>query len=808
VSLLAVSASLAFATRVDTAPVIDGVLADPVWQSAPPISELLQRRPTPGAPAGESTELRVLYGNGALYVGMRMRDGVPGLIRGVLGRRDSQLPSDSVTIYLDPLDGGQVAYFFTINAAGVLADGIVYNQTELDRSWDAAWTGAARIDADGWSAELAIPLAALPLQDAAEQQWGFYAERFVNRTQEVSSWPAMPPGGNAFVSRFGTLTQLHHLARATRLRVQPYAAGVLQLRAPANAPPTARTFRPNAGIDLQYNATPSLRLVLAANPDFGEVDQDPEVVNLTAEETFLDERRSFFAAGLDLFRTPTPPAQGRFVFLNTRRIGASVPPLVPSKGASVIEADPQRRILGALKVLGEAGRDTSYGAISVVEEAARGLETRLDPISGRPRVVERDLLPTTHYGVLRVLHRLGPRSYAGALGTTVHRIGETATRVQPSGEVTADTDAYVGVADWQLREASGRQLAGFLSAARSRHGFGVAGFLQAGQLGFREWIYKAELELYSSDYDLNDAGFLRRSDHMQAVLRVDRQLVAPWGMLQRGNVALTTIQAHGFADPRQVQRRFFRLNAGGTTRRNLVLETTFGVDLPRVDPIETRGGPLFPRPRALRSTAELRTSASRPVWATWTSQLDLEERAWSASSQLTGSALALDRWTISVLLGWRVNRGTTFYVDTIRDQGLPRFIAGDLDFDEQEVRVTSTLGLTRHLTLQTFAQALRAIGHYRRYRELIEDAGGSVRFADTEYAGGLDFARLGITSNTVLRYEVGGGTAVVVGYRASASLARTGDAAPFALREGLDRLSNERFVQQLLLKISYAWDAL
>jgi hypothetical protein len=797
------------AVRTPVAPVIDGALSEPEWQAASAPVAFVQRRPSPGDPPGDATELRILHREGAVYLGLRMSDRAPGERRVVLGRRDAVATSDSITVYIDPLRGGQQAYFFTVNAAGILTDGVVFNQIEVDRSWDGVWTGAAQIDERGWSAEIEIPLTTIPFQDRAQQSWGLYVERFVNRTQETSGWPAVPPGGNAFVSLFGDLTELRGLARPTSLRIQPYAATSVQVRDGPGARPSSSSFEPNAGLDLLFSPAPRLQLVLAVNPDFGEVDQDPEVVNLGPQEIFREERRPFFTAGMGLFRTPTPPAQGRFLFLNTRRIGAPAPVAVPAPGQLIVEADEQRRILGALKVLGEADGDTSYGAISVVEDSTRALETTFNPVSEMTGVRERELSPTTHYGVARGVRRLGDgRSYVGLMATSVNRLGESSVQVQPSGELTADTDAYVGVADWSLRDASGRQLAGFASASSSREGSGVAGFLQGGQLGFREWIYKAELELYTSDYNINDAGFSPRNDHMQAVARVDRQLIRPWGPFLSAFVALTTIQQIGFASPDQVQRRFFRFNAGGTFRNNLALNTAVGYELPRVDELETRGGPLFPRPHGGFVQADLLTSTARPVWFIWSNQGDREGRAWRWRSQLTSAAALFDRWTVSLLTGWRGNRRDPLFVDTIRNQGPPQYVVGDLDFDELELRLNTTLGINRVLTLQIFGQLLRAVGHYRRFRDLVEQPDGDVEFEDSTFLGGRDFVRLTLSTNTVLRWDLGGGTAALLAYRAESLLDRSGDAAPFSVRESFDDLYGQGLAQRLLVKISYAWDAL
>jgi hypothetical protein len=295
---------------------------------------------------------------------------------------------------------------------------------------------------------------------------------------------------------------------------------------------------------------------------------------------------------------------------------------------------------------------------------------------------------------------------------------------------------------------------------------------------------------------------------MQGIVRVDRQLIQPAGPLLGGNLALTTIHRVGFAHPGDVGRRLFRFNAGATFRNNWQVATALGFDFPRVDELETRGGPLFPRPYAGFVQANLSTNAGAPVWATWNNQVDREAEAWRWSSRLTTSAALFDRWTLSLLTGWRANRDDPLFVDTIRDQGPPQHIVGDLDFNELELRLNSTVGLTRVLTLQVFAQLLRAVGRYRRFTELVEEPDGDLRFEDSDYPGVLDFVRLSLATNTVLRWDLGGGTAALIAYRAESLLDRAGDAAPFSVRESFDDLYGQGIAHLLLVKISYAWDAL
>ena len=790
---------------------IDGHLDEAVWANAATDQPFVQRSPDPGMPPQHATQLRVLASHDHVYVGMRMDDSDPDAIRQIYGRRDTALESDRATVYLDPLGTGQRAFYFTVNAAGVLTDGIIYNQTQRDLSWDAIWRAAVSIDARGWTAEFEIPLQTIPFQDGVDQSWRFYAERFRNQSQELSGWPFIPPAGNAFVSVFGTLAGLRNMRRPSVLRIQPYAAASAQL-SDVSAAASSETFTPNAGLDLRIGVTPRLRLVLALNPDFGEVDQDPDVVNLGPTEVFLIERRPFFSAGLDVFRTPSPPSKaGQFLFLNTRRMGGRAPSVRAGPGGVVVQSDSQRRILGALTALGEAGRHTSLGLMTVLEAPSRAITSSVNPVRGSVVVSERETAPWTHYGVLRARRRFGGRSYVGFMGTTVNRIGETDVRVQPSGELTADTDAFVGLMDWEYRTAAGGQFVGFLSASHSRSGTGFGSYLQLGKLGFRKWTYKLELETYTGGYDINDLGFLPRSDHTIGVFRVDRQLTKPLGPFRSGGFALTTLQSVRFADFTQPLQRRFRFDAYTTLQSNWRLSTALGYNAPVVDELETRGGPVFPRPHQIRWDLRVGTDASRVAWSEWRNRVEWEGGGFRLRSNLTTSAVILDRLVMALQLGWRGNRTIPRYITTVEDRGAPQYIIGDLDYNEFQIQLTATLGITRKLTLQTFAQLLWGVGHYARYRELVRNENGDMALVHSNYLLGApeeDFVRASFSANTVLRFDLGGGTAALLSYRVVGALSVSGSSSPFDFDESFFALSQRGFQQRLLLKISYAWSAL
>ncbi|MFH1132359.1 MAG: carbohydrate binding family 9 domain-containing protein, partial [Pseudomonadota bacterium] len=186
-------------------PKIDGNLSEPCWRRIKPV-HLTQRNPFEGAPPDQKTDLMVIYTSDAIFIGLRLWDNEPQKIHRGLGRRDAPPPSDGITVLLDTMLSKNRAYAFSVNAAGVMQDGLFYNDTEFDASWDGRWDVATAIDEKGWIAEFRIPLSTITFQDQTKQNWGFCVSRWVQRNHQTSTWPPLPKDTNTFVSGFGLLT--------------------------------------------------------------------------------------------------------------------------------------------------------------------------------------------------------------------------------------------------------------------------------------------------------------------------------------------------------------------------------------------------------------------------------------------------------------------------------------------------------------------------------------------------------------------------------------------------------------------------
>lgn len=344
---------------------LDAKLDEPAWQRAPVArDQFTQSWPNPGKPGTDPTEVRVLYDDDAIYVGLRMFDSHPDSIAAQLARRDAGgIYSDWAHVIIDSYHDRRTAFRFSVNPKGVQKDVYSSNDNQEDTNWDAVWDVATRVDSLGWVAEYRIPLSQLRFGGAAaghERVWGFQVMRDVARKNERVAFNPWTPDGSGFVSRFGQLTGLVNLNQPQRLEVLPYASAKVT-REPGNTsdPFYRKTDAvPNVGADVRYGLPGGLTLTATINPDFGQVEVDPATVNLTAFETFFPEKRPFFLEGSDVFsfgQLRRHNDYGGQTFFYTRRIGRAPSRFPSGTGIDFVDMPEQTRIAGAAKVTGRKG---------------------------------------------------------------------------------------------------------------------------------------------------------------------------------------------------------------------------------------------------------------------------------------------------------------------------------------------------------------------------------------------------------------------------------------------------------------------
>src|SRR3982751_2833319 len=419
----------AVALRAESTPVIDAKDDDQVWRVAPVISAFKQWRPTEGKEARFRTEARIAYDASNLYVFVRAFDPHPDSIKKLLERRDTFTSSDMIWIFVDSYHDKRTGYEFGVNAAGVKMDQAIYDDGNEDSAWDAVWDVATQIDSAGWTAEFRIPLSQMRYSRDREHTFGIMIDRDVYRYNERYIWPLLRQSKPGFVSQFGSLHGMDDLETPRKLEAMPYVV----TKNASTIRNNAFTQKSNlaAGGDIKYRLAPNVNLDATINPDFGQVESDPSVLNLSAYESFFDERRPFFVAGRGLFRLDVNCSAvncwGESLYYS-RRIG-STPPLAGTYGDTI----PQQptTILGAGKLLARFPKGTTIGVLDAATQREKGRgDITYDP--------------GTNFAVVRASQDLrGGNSGVGGMFTAVNR------RMDQWSSPFLSSSAYVGSLDFR-----------------------------------------------------------------------------------------------------------------------------------------------------------------------------------------------------------------------------------------------------------------------------------------------------------------------------------------------------------------------
>ncbi|MEX0821303.1 MAG: DUF5916 domain-containing protein [Rhodothermales bacterium] len=758
----------ATAVRTDAVFQIDAVLDEADWQSAEPITGLIQFEPTEGAPESQRTEVRILYGEAALYVGAVLYDEHPDLIEMSLGRRDDFNRADWFLISIDSYFDKKTAYTFGVNAGGVQFDAIQTGArrgpsgtgnapNQMDPSWDAIWDVSRRVTSQGWVVEMRIPYSMLRFSDAPRQTWGVQISRFIPRLGEQSEWPHVPrtDRGN-LVSYFGHLTGIRDVEPRGNLQVTPYSVARMRSSESVDTPGSLDRVRDlDVGGDVKMGFGPNVTLDATLNPDFGQVEADPAVLNLTAFETPLVERRPFFIEGMQIYQFDLGP--GRLPY--TRRIGGAAP------------------IIGAAKLSGRSAGGLSFGVLG----AATG--DNLDP--------------SRFYGLARMSQQIGNYSSVGGIVT-----GFDGERPDVSGR----RRSVIAGMDYDFRFVDNAYgVEGFATVthrywtptgpeARTGHGGKVLVAKRQGVLnGFTGVEGFSDLAYY------NDWGRVQENNFVSLFLRFEYNLNGgrPFGPFQRASIGDFGSQKFSYSDGLDQGQRH-SINSNWTLRslQEIQLGTTISRPFGGYDIFETRGLGPWARPPSVEYSGAY-TSDVRRSWqlgptgsirfddddgrayglgleGNWTagSRIELsgtlegewedEVTAWMSNESLLR---APDRWLIGTRSASPDVLGDGDYVEIADAGGLDAVMAGvdrwadDLYYVSMfGARDTRSIDLTLrgavtfrpNLSLQIYGQFFVARGRYDTF-QIQQNRDDLAAFDAYPKRDNFVFSRL--QSNTVLRWE-------------------------------------------------------
>jgi hypothetical protein len=523
------------AVRTSAPMIVDGRLDEGAWASARVTDAFTQQYPLEGAPPSERTELRVLYDDRALYVGIICFEKTSPVVAR-LTRRDRVVASDRVTVDISSRGDRLSAFHFGVNAAGVLDDGIYFDDTSYSADWDENWEASTSIGPAGWSAEIRIPFRILRFDSAPTQRWGFEVERYSEIRHEWDHWAFRPRAMAAFVSAFGTLDGLTGVRPSRPFELRFGELLRLRYRDPEVVAGTLGQTR-DWGWSFELNGkahpTQGTTLDLTVNPDFGQVEADQVILNLSNYEVQYPEKRPFFLEGVDTFSTPR-------TVLYTRRIGAQ--PADPTLGTNetlVDHVDPTR-IWAAAKMVGAATSRTNIGLLTALTGENDAQIQEPPPPSGPspgPRV-SRVTDPFTLFNALRVRRLWGQGGDVGLLATSVNRF-------ESAGVPRLKNDAYVAAADGHWHSpAANYLLTAQLVAALLEEGppraqvdgiatepghLSLGGTVTAAKQGGEHWLASTSQAISGRQLDYNDLGYLdRKNDYFGYADLTYRTLAPGW----------------------------------------------------------------------------------------------------------------------------------------------------------------------------------------------------------------------------------------------------------------------------------------
>jgi hypothetical protein len=736
-------------------PVIDGRLDDPAWEKAEWATNFTQREPDDGKAPSQQTAFKIMYDEKNLYISVRAYDNEPDKIVRRVTRRD-QFDGDWVEINIDSYFDHRTGFSFTLNAAGVKGDEAISNDGDnWDTNWNPVWFGEVAIDNEGWTAEMRIPLSQLRFGAKEEQVWGIQVQRRLFRKQERSVWQYIPQNTPGWVSFFGELHGLKGIHAPRRLELLPYSVGsTRQFKKELDNPfATGEINKLSGGLDAKLGVTSDLTMDVTINPDFGQVEADPSQVNLTAFETFFQEKRPFFIEGQSILDYQLAGGDGPYSndrLFYSRRIGRAphgYPDLNDGEHAKVPE---NASIAAAAKLTGKTKSGISIGILDAVTDEE---EAEID-FSGQRRkeIVE----PRTNFFVGRMQKDFNKGTSAiGGMFTATHR------NLADSKLNYLNRAAYSGGIDfrhqWHNRtyyiegltafsNIRGDKAAIYEAQTSSRRYYqrpdadyveldpnrtslsGHGGNLSLGRGGNSKLRLNFSTTWRSPGLELNDLGFVRQADRVMQSAWAGYRITNPFAIFNRLNVNLNQWWGWNFGG--ETVFKGGNINGGGQLKNYWSFWMGLGREGEDLATTALRGGPALRLPAQWNQWYNLSTDERKAVrfslfgFNSWKDEGD----ARTHEVGLSTSFRPFNALSFRFNPFYNINREDLQYVNTLEMNGESRYIFGRLKQETLGLTLRFDYSLTPNLSLQYYGQPFVSAGKYSEFKRIT--APRADRYAD------------------------------------------------------------------------------
>lgn len=463
---------------------VDGILDESVWEQLEAIDDFLVIDPDTLKNPYYRTEVRIFYTGKGIYVGVR--NDMPEIERVKrLSSRDTELNRDALTFSVDPTGRGLFGYQFTVNLGGSVADASILPERDISLDWDGAWWSGTSETDEAWYAELFLPwtLFAMPEQKTI-RSINIFVERKLGARQESLGWPPLTSTQAKFLSGFQPVL-VEGINPKSRLTWYPFMSSLSDFK--------EHDSHYKVGADFYWRPSPETLFSATVNPDFGQVESDKAVVNLSAFETFFEEKRDFFVEGQEIFET------GHLQLLNTRRIGEPfASSLIEfSDGESVSGRDEASELIGATKLTHQRG-NWRYGFLGAFEK-----DSKVD-ITDSSGDTHRRNVEGRNFGVIRALYENTDTGYK-ALGIfsshVLHENGDAHVQAVDSHYRSDD-------GTWQWNAQLLRTDTETVSDASVDYGL----WTDINWVPRRGSEHNLRLLSYGENMNINNLGFLSRND--------------------------------------------------------------------------------------------------------------------------------------------------------------------------------------------------------------------------------------------------------------------------------------------------------
>jgi len=836
---------------------LDGKPNDPIWEKICCGDSFIQIEPNEAEKPLEKTEFKICYDDQNLYVIIFAYDKEPENIMSLISRRDDVGRSDLVGIILDTYFDKRTAFEFTVNPAGVKFDGVFSNDEryEIDETWDPVWEVVTSVTDSGWVAEMRIPFNQLRFPEDREQLWGLQVYRYIHRNQEFSAWQFIPQNASGFVSHFGYLQGISNITIPKRVEILPYTVSKLHNYEPEEGNPFApgQNSGLKAGMDGKIGLSGNITMDFTINPDFGQVEADPSEVNLTAFETFFQEKRPFFIEGKNIFQFPLGIGDGDFAretLFYSRRIGRSPQHEPDLDDPEYMEYPEHTSILGAAKISGKTSKGWSIGILNALtaEEISK-----IDSVGYRR---EETVEPFTNYFVGRVQKDLN-------LGNTTFGSMFTATNrnINQSYLNYINRSAYTGGFDilhqWknktyffdlktsfshirghreailEVQTASARYFqrpdADHLNLDSSlTYLSGHGGSINIGKQGNSKWRYILGGIWRSPGLELNDVGYLQQADRAMQFFWIGYRNLTQTSIFRRMSLNINQWNGWNFGG----ERLFTGGNINGGGQFTNYWEFWMGINR-EGDGLSTwllRGGPTMRYEGGWNTWYNI-SSDSRKSWQVEfggfnhlnDDQISKRQDLW-LELFLKPSA----RFNLSIGPFYNINKNNLQYVDTVEKDDEDRYILSRLYQKTFGLVFRLNYSITPELSIQYYGQPYISAGEYSQFKRVTDSRAAQYddrfrEFAESEISYDMeeelyqvdengngiidytfdlpDFNFKQFRSNLVVRWEYRAGSILYLVWSQAATVEDShGD---FALARDMKHLITSSQENIFLLKLNY-----